>query len=191
MALTESSYHARLPPFDEAEVRRVVAEVHNSLSWTAPVWIGLEGPSRFSPLDRTRWMLDPKSGQVMGSWHNQLFAQRGASTFARLLGECSDALGVILGRTTSLGFTEQVYESELLGEVTAVQWFQFYGPPVASRWPVEMLRAGPFESVDAFPNGSVALTIRGNPHAPRGVHKAAEYLSVALRPENTWSLDID
>lgn len=190
MALTEQRYHARLPPFDGTEAMHVIADVHRHLSWETPFWSDLN-PSVASPLDRTRWSFDPKSGQVMASWHNRLWAERGAPELARLLGQCSHALGVILGRSTAEGFTEQVYESELTGDVTAVQWFQFYGPLIASRWPADMLRAGPFESVEMYSDGSVALTIRGNPHAPRGVHEAAKYLGLALRKENNWSLDID
>ncbi len=190
MTLTVQRYHAMLRPFDGTEAMHVIADVHRQLSWTSPFWRDLN-PRVGAPVDQVSWAFDPESGQVMATWDDVMWAERGAPAFARLLGQCSHALGVILGRSTAIGFTEQVYESELAGDVTAVQWFQFYGPLIASRWPVGVLKAGPFESVEIFSDGSAALTIRGNPHAPRGVHEAAKHLGLTLRKENNWSLDVD
>jgi len=177
-------FHARLAPFDQVIACEQLRAIHARLGWPLPRrrCVGEEVAEAAGATEAVLWDFEPDEGQLMARWDQSEWNRRPVSAFSDLLAEASYSLGVVAGRTTLSGFNEQIYDDELAGNVSAVQWFQFYGASIAHRWSRDELLAGPFEHVRVFPDGSVALTIGPSPYESSGWPEAAAHLGLRLRP---------
>lgn len=91
------------------------------------------------------------------------------------------ALDVGLGRMFSMvdGFGT-VKETELVGKLEFLGWYQYPSPAIVSRYGIEYLREGPFYKIEEYPNGACCILLADSPQQKLGRVKAAEYLGIKL-----------
>lgn len=107
----------------------------------------------------------------------------GEVTTRAILHTLSGGLNVVVGRSYDESMQGVVSPSELAGEIEWIDWFQFYGEPVAVRWGVGYLEEGPFERVERWGHAACGLTlVEGQYSLPlQRIRLAAMYLGIRLR----------
>ena len=107
----------------------------------------------------------------------------GPERLSTLFLDVCEALEMRLARTDPGNGHGLVQEAELGGELRFVDWFQFFGPSVVSRWGAAFLRKGPFAAVRFQPSGSVCILLTADPRTGGwSRQKAADYLRIPLKP---------
>jgi hypothetical protein len=108
---------------------------------------------------------------------------RGPDTFASLVTSLAQRCDAILVRSFFPQEPAMVLEEELSGDVTHLDWYQYWGPTIVARWGVERLQQGPFHRVEALPNGACVIWMGADPFTGghMSVKAAVEYLGIHPR----------
>jgi len=113
----------------------------------------------------------------------EAFQTLGQDLVGRVFVALSEALRPSLARSYDEGGHGIIKEPELSGSLEFIDWFQYLSPTLVSRWGLEVLRQGPFATVEALPSGACCLWLQGSPiDGLVGRRAAAEALGITLRP---------
>ena len=188
--MDELRYQAILPePFDDSTWQTVDGILQRfgftrANSQPRPdirtVYVSADGTSVYVAMFRS----DNSSHLLCEGVNQAQFVALGGGAVVALLASLSDGLRVRLGRSVGEAFNETVFEREIDGAVDCLDWCQFFGSDLWSRWHLDHLRAGPFHEVRTCEHGGYIL-MGPSPFEPlKGIKAAAEYLGIQLRPVN-------
>jgi len=124
----------------------------------------------------------PRAQLLVGPLERKTIEFWGGDIIASFLTTLCRGIGVTLGRTYRDG-PGLVQPEELSGQVDFIDWFQYLSAPIAAKWDLAHLKAGPFSRVDVFGDGAVALVLGSDPF--EGImsrRRAADYLGIELAP---------
>jgi hypothetical protein len=106
----------------------------------------------------------------------------GSRELMDVLAGITRALRPDLARTHDSTFATALGPDEWVGTVTALDWFQYFGPALASAWPRSYLERGPFARVEMDRDGGVGVFLAERPGGQLPRQAAADYLGIRLRP---------
>lgn len=113
----------------------------------------------------------------------EAFQTLGQDLIGRVFVALSEALRPSLARSFNELGHGIIEEPELSGSLEFIDWFQYLSSTLVSRWGLEVLRQGPFATVDVLPSGACCLWLQGSPiEVLVGRRAAAEALGITLRP---------
>jgi hypothetical protein len=115
---------------------------------------------------------------------NELRQSLGDERLRLVLRQLCEKLNVTLARTYGESLHGVVNRHEVESGPEWLDWFQYWGPRILSRWGIDQIKAGPFHLVELAPQGACAITLYKSPEDPEQMAlrvRAAEYLGIALR----------
>ena len=101
-----------------------------------------------------------------------------------LLMQLSDKIHAVIGRTFDESLQGAVAEHEIEGGPEWLDWLQYWGPTIVSRWGVDRIKSGAFRLAEELPTGGCAITLFDGPEDPMQMSlqaKAAAHLGIKLR----------
>jgi hypothetical protein len=127
---------------------------------------------------------------LLGGLDREGFKSVGSDTIVELLMTVCVNLDVLLARTYGDQMLAAIRTHELTDAIDCLDWFQYFGSAIASRWPSEHLRQGPFHKVIFAANGGVGLLLGDNPFDHlMSIKAAATHLEIPLRSVSTRAPD--
>lgn len=111
------------------------------------------------------------------------FEKYGTLVIRNFIAAVSEAVELQLGRSYMSGGLTIVSERERGGKLECLNWIQFLGPEVVTRWGIDYLKNGPFHDVELREKGGCVILMGESPFERlKNIRAAADYLGITLRP---------
>ena len=106
----------------------------------------------------------------------------GTDAFANVLFAIASSSNALIARTWGESGWGTPTRADLATPVDWLEWFQYFGPAIASRWAGVAVAAGPIHRVLSTSAGALALWLAPSPYDRFAIRPAAAHLGIELRP---------
>jgi hypothetical protein len=111
-----------------------------------------------------------------------------ADALSSFAAKASARTAALVGRSFSYVDTAgYVTPEEVGGDLRWIDWLQYFGPEVVSRFGIERLRLLPAFAIQQLPGGAVFIRATRLPTETFSRKESASILGIALRPLRMWN----